>query len=123
MSDDRQSTRAKLEAILDDPTKPFGLLTKVVVKNRASGDRLAASMQKVIAASRKEPGNLAYHVDRDGTDPTIFYLYDRWASTEAVETHENSQHFEDGLVVFKEVVQEVAAPVVLSIVDPIEQTA
>jgi quinol monooxygenase YgiN len=40
-----------------------------------------------------EPGNLAFAVHRSTDDPNEFWLYETWASPEAVEAHESGAAF------------------------------
>src|SRR5216117_1661943 len=40
-----------------------------------------------------EPGNLAFGVHRSIDNPNEFWLYETWASPEAVETHESAPRF------------------------------
>ena len=41
-----------------------------------------------------EPGNLAFAVHRSTDDPNEFWLYETWASAEAVEAHESGPAFQ-----------------------------
>ena len=121
MDEQEQSFRETLEAALDDAGRPFALLNKIRVKDKAAGDRLEAAMRRVTRESRKEAGNITYHVNRDASDPTVFYLYDRWRSIDAVEAHQHFEHFQDGLVTLKEVIAGPPEVTILQIVDEIDE--
>ncbi|MEM9819129.1 MAG: putative quinol monooxygenase [Cyanobacteria bacterium P01_D01_bin.6] len=117
MSGQKQTLQQTLQAKLDNPNQPFALLTKLRVKDKAAGDRFEQAMQAVVRESRKEADNITYHVNRDIDDPTLFYLYDRWRSIEAVDAHEQTEHFKAGLVTLKEVIAAPPEATVLQIVD------
>lgn len=70
----------------------------------------------MVEKSSQETGNLAYHVNRDPGNPTIFYLYDRWNSIDAVDFHEQTEYFKVGLVTLKEVVAKPIETTILQIV-------
>ncbi len=53
-------------------------------------EALLTDMVKKVAA---EPGALAYTVHRSTTDPTVFMLYEKYASKEAFAFHKDSPHF------------------------------
>ena len=101
MSEPDNPLHAMIRNTLRDPNTPFGLMTKLRATDRAAADRLEAVFGSVIAGSRKEPGNLTYHVNRDAADPTLFVLYDRWRSLRAVIDHEASPHFKAGVAQLK----------------------
>lgn len=117
MSEQHQTLHQRLESELNDPNKPFALLHQLRVKDKAAGDRLEQAMQTVVRESRKEAGNITYHVNRSIDDPTVFYLYDRWRSIDAVDAHEQTEHFKAGLVTLKEVIASPIETTVLQIID------
>lgn len=62
---------------------------------RIALERLAEAkpaMQKVIAASRKEPGCLEYSYAEDILDPGLIHIAERWESQEAFDEHFASDH-------------------------------
>ena len=111
----QQTLQQRLHSALDNPNQPFALLTTVRVKDKAAGDRLEAAMQTVVEKSRQEAGNITYHVNREANDSTIFYLYDRWNSIDAVDFHEQTEYFKAGLVVLKEVLAEPPTTTIMQI--------
>jgi quinol monooxygenase YgiN len=62
---------------------------------RIAPERLAEAkpaMQKVIAASRKEPGCLEYSYAEDILDPGLIHIAERWAAQDAFDEHFASDH-------------------------------
>ncbi|MFF7710699.1 antibiotic biosynthesis monooxygenase [Pseudomonas sp. NPDC007930] len=45
-----------------------------------------------LAASRREPGCLQYHMLQDAADPTLFVFFEVWASQQALDVHANLPH-------------------------------
>lgn len=104
-ADDKEKAKdtpvvAAIRSKLKDPDKPFTVVTKIKVKDKAAGDKIEAIFKTVVPATRKEKGNLAYMVNRDTTDPTVFILYDRWANLKAVIDHENADYFKANIEEF-----------------------
>jgi len=62
------------------------------------GDAVADAMRQVISASRAEPGNLVYTVQRSIEDPDEFVLYERYVDEAAVDAHRASAHFQEIVV-------------------------
>ena len=113
---DQKSLREKVQAALGSTEEPFALLTRLRVKDVAGGDRLEEAMKTVVRESRKEAGNITYHVNRDAADPTVFYLYDRWRDVEATEVHEEADYFKAGVAVLREVIAGPPEATILAIV-------
>jgi quinol monooxygenase YgiN len=60
-----------------------------------------AAFRALASASRQEPGNLAYDIYRGIDDDQEFYVAERWASPEALATHERTEafiHFGQGVL-------------------------
>jgi quinol monooxygenase YgiN len=51
-----------------------------------------AAMERVIVASRAEPGCIAYAYAEDVTEPGLFRVNEAWESREALATHFESAH-------------------------------
>jgi quinol monooxygenase YgiN len=73
-----------------DPKKPFTIVVFLTVK-KDQGAKLEEAFQPAIKASRKEAGCLAYDLNRDNTDPSKYYVYERWKSLAALEEHLESE--------------------------------
>ena len=50
-------------------------------------------VQELVAATRREPGNLAYTYCRDANAPDTFAMLEVWDSQEAMTAHLQSEHF------------------------------
>ncbi len=110
-----RTLRERIQAELGSTEVPVGLLTILRTKTVEGGDRLEESMRAVVAHSRREPHNIEYQVNRDANDLTRFYLYDRWANVDAIEFHESTPHFKEGIAVLKDVIDQVESVTVLRI--------
>lgn len=51
------------------------------------------AVHEIIEASRLEVGNLQYDLHRDMDQPGTFVFFERWASSEALEKHNATEHF------------------------------
>ena len=49
-------------------------------------------LQKLVIASRAEPGCLEYSLHESITDPTLYVIYQVWDNEQALAAHSNSQH-------------------------------
>ena len=82
---------AAVRSKLKDPAKPFAMLVAVKLKD-GTGDKFAAAFKEAAAATRKEPGNLAYQLNRDADHPDSYVLYERWKSLDDLKTHLDADH-------------------------------
>lgn len=55
-------------------------------------DRAVEVVATMAAATAEEEGNLGYDFSEDLTDPAVWYLWERWASQEALDAHFGSPH-------------------------------
>jgi quinol monooxygenase YgiN len=76
---------------VSNPKKPFTMVVFLTVK-KDQGKALEEAFQPAIKATRKEPGCIAYDLNRDGSDPTKYYVYERWQSVAALEKHLETDH-------------------------------
>ena len=58
-------------------------------------DEVLALLPQLAAASRAEPGNLAYEIHRSVDDPRRVVLLERYADREAFAAHRESAHFQE----------------------------
>ncbi|MBV8150489.1 MAG: antibiotic biosynthesis monooxygenase [Candidatus Eremiobacteraeota bacterium] len=58
-------------------------------------EEAAALLGKMQAASRTEPGCIAYSVHRLNDDPTSFWLHEEWVDQASLDAHMKTQHFLD----------------------------
>lgn len=51
--------------------------------------------KEVIAASRAEAGNHGYELVQSTENETVFYMLEKWADMEAIQQHNDSEHFKN----------------------------
>jgi quinol monooxygenase YgiN len=74
-----------------DPAKPFALL--VTIKAKAGKEKeLEATFAPCIAATKKEPGCLAYELNRDPDEPTTYLMFEKFKNVAALEAHLKAEH-------------------------------
>lgn len=57
-----------------------------------AGARAAEAARGMAAATRAEPGCLAYRFSSDLGDPSLVYIYEEWESAEALARHFGTPH-------------------------------
>lgn len=92
----------------DPRAKTFGLSTlitlewenkmevRVIATLQAKPEFVSAvsdAVHEIIDPSRQELGNLQYDLHRDLEKPGTFVFFERWASAEALEKHNATEHF------------------------------
>ena len=60
---------------------------------KAEQERLRPEMEKVVQASRKEPGCLAYSYGFDLLEPDIIRVFEVYKDDAALKAHGESEHF------------------------------
>jgi quinol monooxygenase YgiN len=76
---------------LADKSKAFGMTVQFKVKKgeeKAFEEAFAAA----VAGTRKEPGCLAYYLNRDIEDSSTFIVFERFKSVAALESHAKTPH-------------------------------
>lgn len=76
-----------------DPKKPFAMAVILKVKP-GSEKEFEAAFAPAIAATRKEPGCLAYILHRDVDTPTQYVMYEHFKSLAAIEEHAKQPYVE-----------------------------
>lgn len=67
------------------------VVATLTVKPEARAELIAAAKAS-IAATRKEPGNIAYDMYESVTEPTRIVFVEQWESAEALAPHGKSDH-------------------------------
>ncbi|MBC1549421.1 antibiotic biosynthesis monooxygenase [Listeria sp. FSL L7-0229] len=49
--------------------------------------------KEVIAASQEEAGNHGYELVQSTENETVFYMLEKWADMDAIQQHNDSEHF------------------------------
>jgi PTH1 family peptidyl-tRNA hydrolase len=68
----------------------------IVAKNTVKPgtvDAFKEAAQPLIDGSRSEPGNIAYDLYEDVSDPNVLTFIERWQDQSAIDSHNNSPHF------------------------------
>jgi quinol monooxygenase YgiN len=66
---------------------------RMVAKKGRAGEVQQLLLENPRRIEQGEPGNLAFGVHRSIDNPNEFWLYETWASQEAVEAHESGAAF------------------------------
>jgi quinol monooxygenase YgiN len=85
-------------------------------------DAVLAILPKLIEASRKEPGNVAFDAYINIDDPQSYVLLERYASRDAFAAHRESPHFKE--LMLGQILPKLASRVVeqYDVVDEATQT-
>lgn len=67
---------------------------RMVAKDGEAENVLGLLLENPRRIEQGEPGNLAFGVHRSVDNPNEFWLYETWASEEAVEAHESGAAFQ-----------------------------
>jgi len=82
---------ALVKSKVNDPAKPFALL--VTIKAKAGKEKdVEAAFAPCIAATKREGGCLAYELNRDADDPTVYLMYEKFKSVAALNSHLKQDH-------------------------------
>ncbi|EGH8439466.1 antibiotic biosynthesis monooxygenase [Listeria monocytogenes] len=65
---------------------------QITVKKEQTEAFLQAT-KEVIAASRAEAGNHGYELVQSTENETVFYMLEKWTDMEAIQQHNDSEHF------------------------------
>jgi quinol monooxygenase YgiN len=90
------------------------VIATLTVKPEARAELIAAATA-CIAATRKEPGNIAYDLHESVTDPSKLVFVEQWETVEALVPHRGTDHMKTfGRVVVKCIV----APPLIEVITP-----
>lgn len=65
---------------------------RITIKKEQTEAFLQAA-KEVIAASQKEAGNHGYELVQSTENETVFYMLEKWADMDAIQQHNDSEHF------------------------------
>lgn len=71
-------------------------MIRIISKNPIKAekkDEFIKLTKELIQKSRKEDGCIAYHLFEDVNDPLILTFVEDWRDQEAINNHNNSEHF------------------------------
>lgn len=69
------------------------IVSGTIVIDPANTERATELTTALMAATRQEPGNLAYGFYADVEEPGRYQLYEEWETQEAIDAHNASDHF------------------------------
>lgn len=69
-----------------------GVIATFVAKQEAA-KQVEEALRKVVAPSRIDDGCEDYALHRDQENPLCFYMLERWVDAEALERHQEQEHF------------------------------
>jgi len=81
---------------VSDSSQPFGMTVQFKVRE-GSEKAFEQAFAAAVAGTRKEPGCLAYYLNRDVEDPSTFVVFERFKSVAALESHAKTAHVADVL--------------------------
>ncbi|MCU0443828.1 MAG: antibiotic biosynthesis monooxygenase [Microscillaceae bacterium] len=56
-------------------------------------EALKTELLQLVAETRQEAGCISYTLHQSPKDPTLFVMYENWASKEAIKAHSSTAHF------------------------------
>jgi quinol monooxygenase YgiN len=89
---DEESPVVKLiKSKVKDPAKPFALLVTFKVK-AGNEKKFEEAFGPALTATRKEPGCIAYYLNRDPDAPNTYVMYESFKGIPGVEAHLKEKH-------------------------------
>lgn len=76
---------------LPEKGKPFAITVTFKAQAGAEG-AFERAFVPCLASTRREPGCVAYYLNRDVDDPSVFVMYEQFASVAALEAHAKTPH-------------------------------
>ena len=80
-----------IKSKVKDEKKPFALLVTFKVK-AGNEKKFEEAFAPALTATRKEPGCVAYHLNRDPDEPANYIMYEQFKSIAALEAHLKEKH-------------------------------
>jgi quinol monooxygenase YgiN len=90
-AEDDHPVVALVKSKVKDPAKPFALLVTIKAKEGKEKE-LEAAVAPCIRATKKEAGCMAYELNRDPDDPTVYVMYEKFKSVAALSDHLKQEH-------------------------------
>lgn len=78
-------------AKLRDSTSPLTLIVKMTMRDGAEV-AFAAAFARAHDATMRDPGAIAFDLNRDTTDPNVVIVYERWRSLHDLAAHLRTSH-------------------------------
>jgi quinol monooxygenase YgiN len=93
-ADDENPIVTTVKSKVKDKDKPFGMAVMFKVKSGSEKD-FETAFAPCVKATRKEPGCITYHFNRDLDDGSTYVVYEQFRSIAALEEHAKSKHVEE----------------------------
>lgn len=88
-----QDLLAPIQARVSDPAQPFDIFIDITIKP-GQEEAFERAFAPAVAATRREPGNLAFQLTRDPTQPNVYLHHERWRSLADLELHMGTSHMQ-----------------------------
>lgn len=88
---DEHPVVALIKSKVKDPARPFAILVEFKVKAGKEKD-FEAAFKPAIAATKKEPGCVAYELNRDPDHPDVYVMYEKFKSVAAIQSHIDAKY-------------------------------
>ena len=80
-----------IKSKVKDPKQPFALFVEFKVKPGMEKE-FEAAFKPCLAATRKEPGSVAYYLNRDTEHPEVYTMYEQFKNVDAIAAHMKQKH-------------------------------
>ena len=80
-----------IKSKVKDPKKPFALLVEFKVKAGMEKE-FEAAFPPALTGTRKEPGCVAYYLNRDTEHPNVYMMYEQFKNVDAILAHMKEKH-------------------------------
>lgn len=74
-----------------DPAKPFALVVTFKVK-AGKEKEFEEAFKPCLAATKKEPGCIAYELNRDPDQPNVYVMYEKFKGIAGLDAHLKEKH-------------------------------
>ena len=71
-------------------------MIRIFVSKRVAPENVEAFealAKELVAASRAEEGNVDYSINKSLQDPDLYAIFEAWATSEALEAHQKTDHY------------------------------
>lgn len=90
-ADEENAVIKLVKSKVKDPTKPFALLVTFKVKS-GNEKKFEEAFAPALAATRKEPGCVAYYLNRDPDHPDTYVMYEQFKGVAGLDAHLKEKH-------------------------------
>ena len=90
-ADDENPVVKLIKSKVKDPAKPFALIVTFKVK-AGNEKKFEEAFAPALAATRKEPGCVAYYLNRDPDAPNTYVMYEQFKGVAGLDAHLKEKH-------------------------------